>query len=277
VLPRWRSVGFPPASGEVGQPSPDVHVWLLNLDPPTWLMRLLRETLDAEEQARASAFVFPADRTRYTAAHGLVRHVLAGYLGASAADVAYQYDRHGKPHLVVGGVRAALRFNLSHSANRCLCAVALDRDVGVDIEQIRADRDHPAISESYFSPAERAGIRALPTEQRLHAFYDCWTRKEAYLKATGDGLSVSLDSFDVPVGPDPITAPAGSAAGRHAPRLSALPAVPGFAAALAVLGEGWNVAAFSLDPDELSGPLQNISEIHHSVGPEGGCPGSRGS
>ena len=244
----WRSVGFPPEPGEAGGLSQDVHVWLLDLDPPERVMRRLPETLDARERARASAFLFRRDRTRYVATHGLVRYVLAGYLGGSASEVVYGYGRHGKPYLTVRGTRAALAFSVSHSANWCLCAVALKQEVGVDIEQIRADRDHMAIAERYFSRAERVAIRALPATLRLRAFYDCWTRKEACLKASGDGLSVPLDSFDVPVAPDPLPVLARSEADRHSPRLATLPAVPGFAAALAVAGRGGDVVALSLDP-----------------------------
>jgi 4'-phosphopantetheinyl transferase len=219
---------------------------LLELDQPKWLMPRLCETLDGQERARAAAFAFSADCAHYTAAHGLVRHLLAGYLGIRPAEVIYGYGRHGKPHLVMAGAPAALRFNLSHSAHLCLCAVALGREVGVDIERIRVDRDHRGIADRYLSPTERAAIRALPAEQLVRAFYEYWTRKEAHLKATGDGLRVPLDSFDVPVIPDAPSGPAGSAAGRHGPRLMALPAVPGFAAALAVSGGGCGVAAFSL-------------------------------
>jgi 4'-phosphopantetheinyl transferase len=246
-LHRWRSLGVPPALGEVGGVRRDIHVWLLHLDAPECVMRRLAESLDARERARAGAFVFGRDRGRYVAAHGLVRRVLAGYLGVSASEVAYGYEEHGKPYPMVSGTRAALRFSLSHSANLCLCAVATDREVGVDIEQIRADRDHAAIAGHYFSRAEQAAIRALPATLRLRAFYDCWTRKEACLKASADGLRVPLDSFDVPVTPDPLPVSARTGTGRHSLWLSTLPAVPGFAAALAVVGHGGDVVALSLD------------------------------
>jgi 4'-phosphopantetheinyl transferase len=257
AVSRWRGVGFPPAPGQVGAPWPDVHVWLLDLDQPAWSMPRLCETLDAGERARAGALVFRADRTRFTAAHGLVRHVLASYLAIAPAQVTYGYGRYGKPHLVVSG-DPDLRFNVSRSAGRCLCAVALNREVGVDIERIRRDRDHAGIAERYFAPAERAAIRGLPAEQLVPAFYACWTRKEAHLKAVGDGLSVPLDSFDVPVSPDPRPGPVAAACVSRGPRLRALPALPGFAAALAVSGDGGGVTTFTLDPPDripLESPL----------------------
>jgi 4'-phosphopantetheinyl transferase len=245
MVPGWRTSGFPPAQGKIGRLSADVHVWLLDLDQPDWLMRRLRETLNGQERARAGRFVFSTDRAQYTAAHGLVRHVLAGYLGIPPAEVIYGYGRHGKPYLVTADAPAVLRFNMSHCANVCLCAVALDREVGVDIERIRVDRDHRGIADRYFSPAERAALLALPADELVPAFYDCWTRKEAHLKATGDGLGVPLDSFDVPVIRDVRSAPT---AGRHGPRLTSLPAVPGYATALAVSGGSCEVTALSLGP-----------------------------
>ena len=245
MVPGWRTSGFPPAPGKIRLSSADVHVWLLDLDQPDWLIRRLCETLDGQERARGDRFVFSTDRAHYTAAHGLVRHVLASYLGIPPAEVIYGYGPHGKPYLVMAGAPAVLRFNISHSANLCLCAVTLGREVGVDIEWIRVDQDHRGIADRYFSPAERAALLALPVEQLVSAFYDCWTRKEAHLKATGDGLRVPLDSFDVPVIRETRSPPA---AGRHGPRLMSLPAVPGFAAALAVSGEGCQVTALSLGP-----------------------------
>ena len=241
----WRASGFPLALGKIAPLSADVHVWLLDLGQPDHLIRRLWDTLDGEERARAARFVFSTDRARYTAAHGLVRHVLSGYLGISPAEVIFGYGRHGKPYLVMADAPAVLRFNVSHSANLCLCAVTLDREVGVDIERIRVDRDHRGIADRYFSPAERAALLALPAEQLVRAFYDCWTRKEAHLKATGDGLGVPLDSFDVPVIPDARLAPA---ADRRGLRLMSLPAVPGFATALAVSGGSCEVTALSLGP-----------------------------
>jgi len=242
----WRREVFPPRPRDVGQPGTDVHVWLLELDQPEWLMSRLRQTLDARERKRASAFVFPIDSARYTAAHGLQREVLASYLGIPPAAVTYQYGQYGKPYLGARGASPALRFNSSRSANLCLCAVALDRDVGVDIERIRLNRDRHGIAERYFSPSERVAILALPPEQRAQAFYDCWTRKEALLKAMGRGLSVPLDSFEVPVTPEPLSAPKDGTVGST-PDLTTLPPVPGFAAALAASGHGWRVAAYRLD------------------------------
>jgi 4'-phosphopantetheinyl transferase len=257
MVPGWRTSGLPPAPGKIGLPSADVHVWLLDLDQPDWLIRRLWKTLDDQERARAARLVFSTDRAHYTAAHGLVRHVLGSYLDIPPAQVIYGYGRHGKPYVVMADPPAVLRFNMSRSANLCLCAVTLDREVGVDIERIRVDRDHRGIADRYFSPAERAALLALPADQLVRAFYDCWTRKEAHLKATGDGLGVPLDSFDVPVIPDARSA---SAADRRGPRLMSLPAVPGFAAALAVSGGGCEVTALSLRP---------VNRIHAAEPPTG--------
>jgi len=243
---QWREVASLPGPGEVGEPVDDVHVWLFDLDGAHPLMPRLQGTLDVRERKRAGAFVFPVHRARYIAEHCLRRTVLASYLGVSPLEVTYQYGLHGKPYLVLDGARAALRFSSARSVNLGLCALAVDQDVGVDIERIHAHRDHSGIAARYFSPSEQAAIRALPAGQQLRAFYDCWTRKEAHLKATGQGLTIPLSAFEVPVTPDP--SPPGDAAtetGRFG--LMSLPPVPGFAAALAATGRDRRLAAFRLD------------------------------
>lgn len=244
----WTGVRFPPGSGDVGAPSPDVHVWLLDLDPPRWLLGRLADALDAGEAARAESLRSRRDANRYTAAHGLVRHILAGYLGVPAAELTFAHGRYGKPMLA--GPTAGLRFNLSHSGGLGLCAVCAGREVGVDIQRMRIDRDHTGLAGRYFSPAERTALRSVPDGQRRRAFYACWTRKEAYLKARGDGLTVPLDSFDVPVAPDaPPTLLEPAAARRPPPwRLATVPVPPRFAGAVVAAGTGWRVRRFAPVP-----------------------------
>ena len=256
VAPRWRDVAALPAPGELGEPVTEVHVWLFDLDRSHRLLDRLRGTLDVRERRRADAYVFRVDRARYAAEHGLRRGLLASYLAISAREVTYEYGQHGKPYLVVAGINAALRFSSARSGNLGLCAVALDRDLGVDIERIRPNHDHRGIAARYFSRSEDEAIRTLPPEQQVRAFYDCWTRKEAHLKATGRGLTVPLSSFDVPVTPDPP--PTDAATGPEGLGLTALPPVPGFATALAARGHR-GVAAFRLDPssaDPFRHPLR---------------------
>jgi 4'-phosphopantetheinyl transferase len=244
----WRSVRFPPAFGELVASSAEVHVWRLGLDAPRGLLARLRDSLSAEERRRADRFVFPRDRARYTAAHGLVRHILASYLGIPAGEVAFGYGRRGKPRLALSAGHP-LRFNLSHADGLALCAATLDREVGVDLERVRGDRDHAGIAHRFFTPGERQALQALPAAHHRQAFYDCWTRKEAYVKARGDGLAMRPDTFEVSLAPGAPATLLWSEAGAGEPqrwRLLGFAPCPGFTAALAVEGGGWVMKPLSL-------------------------------
>jgi 4'-phosphopantetheinyl transferase len=158
----------------------------------------LRGLLCDEERRRADRFAFARDRNRFTAAHGALRGILSLYAGVPAAALDFGQDPGGKPRL---RSPRDLRFNLSHSADRALLAVAWHREVGVDVEAVRALDELDGLAASCFSPVERRALAALPEELRQQAFFDGWTRKEAVLKLLGDGLSRALDSFDVALTP----------------------------------------------------------------------------
>jgi 4'-phosphopantetheinyl transferase len=189
--------------------------------------------LDAEEQRRSASFVHRADASRFVLAHAALRIVLARCLGIEPSAVRYESGAHGKPHLPTGA--AALEFNLSHSAGVGLIAVARGLSVGVDVEEMRDLPDALEIAEAHFSPAERAALRSLPTDERRPAFFYCWTRKEAVIKATGEGLSQTLDSFDVDLAPGALSALKRWSGKPGATRMTVrdLPAPPGYAAAAA--------------------------------------------
>ena len=119
-----------------------------------------------------------------------------------AAEIRLEYLYGGKPQLAAGQNPRALQFNVSHSAGIALIAVGSERRIGIDVEKIRSDVDTAALAERFFSVHERAGLRALPDHLRVAAFYACWTRKESFLKATGDGLSFPLADFSVTTHPD---------------------------------------------------------------------------
>ena len=156
----------------------DVHVWSLSLDLPEAELRRLGSVISAEEAARAERFVHTPDRQRYVAAHGLLRSVLAGYLGTSPEAVAFRSNSDGKPRLAQP---ERLRFNLSHSGLLGLLAVSANREVGVDIEEIRDVGDMEDLAKTCFSPVEQAALAAVPAGQRRWAFFAGWTRKEAFL------------------------------------------------------------------------------------------------
>jgi 4'-phosphopantetheinyl transferase len=238
-------VGTAPATPSTWPLSPDppplerdeVHVWRAVLDVGPRRLEALRDTLDPDERRRAARFVFARDRDRFVAGRGTLRELLARYLGRAPGELAFSYGPHGKP--AVAGAARDLRFNLSHAGGLALYAVAEGRELGIDVETMRPDFATERIAERFFSPAERAALRRVAAEQRCEAFFACWTRKEAYMKALGRGFSLPLDAFDVSLAPGE---PAALLATREDPAdrerwwLSALDAGPGVAAALAVEG-----------------------------------------
>jgi 4'-phosphopantetheinyl transferase len=209
-----------------------VRVWRIPLGISGSRLTQARACLASEELERASRFRFEVHRTRYIAAHAAVRRILSRFLGLPPEDVAFGTGPRGKPF--VGGEGGAwLHFNLAHSGDLALCAAGRGREVGVDVEQIRPQVAAERIPERFFSPREVAALRALPIEQQQDAFFRIWTRKEAYIKATGDGLSVPLDSFDVSPGDPPLLLTPNDS---RAWWLASLDAPSGYVAALVVEG-----------------------------------------
>ena len=180
----------------------DAHVWRIDLTA-THLTRSLRPLLSASERARADRFHRAEHADRFVVAHGVLRCILAGYLGESPAELEFQNGEHGKPSLA--NAAAPVEVNLSHSGDIALLAVARGRAIGVDVEQWNDRVEHLAIAERFFSPAERTALRALAVEHDAHVargFFAAWSRKEAYLKATGVGIARGLHHFDVSLHPD---------------------------------------------------------------------------
>lgn len=182
-------------------PSEIVYVFLSLLGQPSALDEAL---LDDEERARALRFVRSPDRSRFVLAHAALRLFLARCLDVQPAAVRYESGLHGKPRLAPG--LPALEFNLSHSAGLGLLAVARDRPVGVDVEHLRDVPEALNIADTHFSAAEREVLVSLPPAERRAAFFRCWTRKEAVIKALGEGLGRALGSFEVDLAPGSTSA-----------------------------------------------------------------------
>lgn len=180
----------------------EVHVWHARLDVRTAAVEKLGAQISAEERARAARFAFPIDRDRFIVARGVLRELLGAYLHQSPTNVCIETSPHGKPALRRALGVPDLRFNLSHSEDLALYAFTLGRDIGIDVEKIQPKFAAEDISEQYFSVQERHELRAMPSELRTEAFFLCWTRKEAYLKARGKGLGTPLDSFTVSFKPN---------------------------------------------------------------------------
>jgi medium-chain acyl-[acyl-carrier-protein] hydrolase len=229
------SDAVPPLAGD------EVHVWRMELERTPESLAELERTLAPDERQRADRFLFPHDRHRFIAARGTLRTLLGRYLGREPAGVPIRTNAQGKPEL--DGEGGGLRFNLAHSHGLALFAFTRGREVGVDLEKVRADLNGEQLAERFFSAREVEGLRSLPPGQRREAFFACWTRKEAYLKATGMGLRLPLDCFDVSLAP----AAAALLETRHDPAeagrwsLCDLAPAPGYAGALAALGHGWRL------------------------------------
>jgi 4'-phosphopantetheinyl transferase len=215
----------------------EVHVWCTSLDisPPD--LGRLRSIISPDELARAERYYRRVDSVRFIARRGCLREMLGCYLETDAAELRFSYSGHGKPMLEEQAGQPSINFNLSHSQGLALYAVTSGQYVGIDLEHIRDDFDRERIAAHAFSAEEREALMTLSASQRRVGFFHCWTQKEAYIKATGEGLSRPLDGFDVSLAPDQ---PARLLADRTDPTavqrwlLYNLCPAPGFAAALAV-------------------------------------------
>jgi 4'-phosphopantetheinyl transferase len=196
----------------------------------------LRATLATDELERARRLHFERDRERFIAARGILRAILGRYLAIAPQHLRFAYSPRGKPALATDHEHHTLRFNLAHSHNLALYALAAGRDIGIDLEHIRANIDHEQIAQRFFAPAEYDTLQRLPPEEQLRAFFTCWTRKESYIKACGDGLWQALDQIEVfPA----LRTPSQATASNEPPwTLSDLEAGSGYAAALTVAGQG---------------------------------------
>ena len=179
-----------------------VHLWRAFLDAEPAALEAAARLLSEDEHARAGRFHFERHRRHFTLARGFLRTVLGLYLDIGPETVAFQYNRYGKPSLPPRLGDRKLCFNLSHSGDWALCAVTRGREIGVDIEKIQPHRATAGIARRFFSPREVDALFALPEHLRAAAFFRCWTRKEAYIKAKGRGLSISLASFAVALAPE---------------------------------------------------------------------------
>lgn len=177
-----------------------VHVWSANLDESRGAIDRWRDTMSHDELLRSNRFHFEMDRCRFIAARGLLRELLGGYLQSSAREVAFDYRPQGKP-VLRHTWGESIHFNVSHSQGHALFAFSRGRELGIDLERIRSDIDCEQLSERCFSPVERQLLNAVSSHLRRRAFFACWTRKEAYVKATGLGLTLPLEEFDVSVDP----------------------------------------------------------------------------
>ena len=175
----------------------ELHLWTLNHDEFESGLAELRGWLAADEVTRAERFVTDRLQASFVLSRSFLRGVLARYLHCDPREVSFTLGAFGKPALTAADSDLQLSFNLAHAGSITLCAVGLNRDIGVDVEQLRDIEDMDKIAGRFFAPLEVAKLDALSEGEKLEAFFRCWTGKEAFIKATGEGLSRPLDSFAV--------------------------------------------------------------------------------
>jgi 4'-phosphopantetheinyl transferase len=234
-------------------PQDEVHLWRVDLESIGADEFRWQQVLSADELARAASFHFSRDRQRFVAARAWLRTILAGYLRTDPRSLTFSYSKKEKPSLGPDFAGSDVRFNVSHSGGIALLAFTRGREIGVDVELLRRDSDLEGISRRFFSAHEQRQLAALPDEEKIEGFFRCWTRKEAYIKATGDGLSLPLDQFDVSVEPGTsnallATRPDHLEAGHWL--LREVKGGPGYIAALCVRGQDWKLHDWS----EVSAP-----------------------
>ncbi len=179
----------------------NVDIWQIPIDRQIGGLQSYRRMLSPDEDERAVRFLSPKHRRRFIRARAVMRIILSRYIGVAADKIAFAYGAKGKPELSSEMGRPDINFNLSHSTDVAILAVAQNLRVGVDIEGVNPELAIDDLAERFFSAGEVRRLRELPVAQRVNEFYACWTRKEAYTKAVGGGLSVPLDSFEVAFGP----------------------------------------------------------------------------
>jgi 4'-phosphopantetheinyl transferase len=231
----------PPADLDLGMN--EVHVWRISLATSSRTLQQVGQVLTEEEHAKAQRYYFEKDRNHWTIARGTLRILLGKYLQTDPRTIRFGSNEYGKPHLEYPILQPPFQFNISHSGDLALYAFTRSRELGVDVEYKR-EIDYDELAKYSFSPQEQAKLLPLSNEQKHIAFYNCWTRKEAYIKARGMGLSLPLNLFDVSLLPEEPTALLQS---REDPReverwsMQALEPGTGYAGALAVEGTGWKL------------------------------------
>ena len=232
----------PPLGPDLGRK--DVHVWKANLHAEFLQSVALWPILSEKEKERAGKFHFPRDRNRFVICRGILRILIGNYLHRDPADIDFTYNQYGKPSLANAQGEEDLRFNVSHSNELALYAFARSCEIGVDIEFIVAKEDELQIAERFFSPTEVGALRTLRTDLHTEAFYLCWTRKEAFVKARGEGLSLPLDQFAVslvPGEPARLLSIKGDPGELRKWSMESLYPGPGYAAAVVVEGDTCNL------------------------------------
>jgi 4'-phosphopantetheinyl transferase len=228
---------WPPAPEHPDMAGDEIHVWCADLDKLATELPEFASPLSESERKRAARFRFDRDRNRFIVRHGVLRIILGNYLNIEPSDVAFSYESRGKPIVSVPDTALHFHFNLSHSNGLALIATTRRAALGVDIECVRILPEAEQIAAKFFSPRESAMLNAVPAEQKMEAFFHCWTRKEAYLKATGEGIADALPRIEVSLTPGQsarLLKINGGTTAASLWTLNALAPAPGFVGAVAI-------------------------------------------
>lgn len=190
-------------SAEVRVRDDEIHLWSASLDDGHGALSRFYALLSPDERLRASRFHASRDRDRFVVCRGILRELLARYLRRDPSAIEFAYGRFGKPQLAEPVANDRLHFNASHSGALALYAVTSACPIGVDVERLRTIPDVEQIAARFFTPAETTGLMSLPLDERMDAFLACWTCKEAFVKATGEGIGGGLDAVQVVPGECP--------------------------------------------------------------------------
>jgi 4'-phosphopantetheinyl transferase len=178
------------------------HIWRVSLNQDRRTILVLSTLLAPDERLRAERYMRPIDRDRFIIARGVLRRILSVYLDIAPKELQFIYNEYGKPSLSINQNCSNLNFNLSHSDELALYAIACGRNVGIDIEYVREDFASLEIAEQFFSKDEVKSLKEMPADRRTEAFFHCWSRKESYIKAIGMGVSYPLHGFTVSLAPN---------------------------------------------------------------------------
>jgi len=215
----------------------EIHVWIASLELSAQQTASLLKTLSPDEKVRAERYISREAKDRFIAARGVLRNLLARYLARNAAGIQFDYNENGRPVLASSSDNKKIAFNISHSGAKALFAFSAGIPIGIDIEMLRSNLDFVGIAERFFAPGEAADLASLPEADRKEAFFACWTRKEAFVKARGTGILLNLNQIEVSLRPrekPTVIRADGDNADLAAWSLRDLEAGAGFKAAVAV-------------------------------------------
>jgi len=239
---------------DLSLPRNEIHIWCASLDVPSSTARSLLKLLSPDEVDRADSFYFEPERSRFIIRRGCLRMILSRYLGVLPEGLCYLYNSFGKPSLNTKTAQNGIYFNVSHSNELALFAFSMQKEIGVDIEYIRSDIEIDQIAQTLFSSPEKHSLDSLTDRDKLEGFYNCWTRKEAFIKAIGMGLSIPLDQFDVSLVPGEapfLLALRSELTDIEKWTILDLQPAPGYVGALAIEKGDWNLKSWRWDASSI--------------------------